>query len=299
MAKRILLAVILGFSMFQSSRACDACGCSISGGGLGMLTAYRNNFVGLGWQALSFHGISLYGNSYKDYFQSFNLTARYHFTNRFKALLIQPYNLNIRYSDEETLSLHGLADTRILGSYTFLRNAKLGKQGELFFELGAGAKLPTGKYDPYIHQTNLPENFNPGNGSWGLVLQPNAVITHKKAGMIISGNYLFNGRSSTGYHFGNQATTQLLFFREITISEFTKLIPNAGWVSESVMEDKYANDKPVKGTGGQGSFVSTALNLKTSDWMFGLSYSHPITGNYSSGEVKAQGRLSAQLFYNF
>ena len=66
-----------------------------------------------------------------------------------------------------------------------------------------------------------------------------------------------------------------------------------------VGEDIYANGNPVPNTGGLGTYLTTGTNLKTGDWLIGLSYLNPIAVNYSSGSVNAGSRVSFQLSYIF
>ena len=299
MAKRITLLALFGLLFWQSSVACDACGCSISGNGMGMLTAFRNNFIGIGWQQTSFHGDPNHGDGAKDYLHTVELSVRYHFTDRLKVLLNQPFRINQRSIEGETRSISGISDTRIVASYTFLNRKKIGKNARIFFELGGGLKLPVGKYDADLHETDLPENFNIGNGSWGYIVQPNLVLNHKNTGLVIGGLYQYFGKTSEGYRFGSQLSTQVLAFHSFKLSEKIKLLPNAGLNAEWITEDRFANEKTVTGTGGQGVFATAGINLKSNNFIMGVAYAQPISQDYSHGEVTAKGRISCQFSYIF
>lgn len=298
MAKRFILLAMFGLWSNFTALACDACGCNIGSNSLGLLTAYKNNFIGLGWQMASFHAIPEHGNANDD-FHIIDLSIRYHLSERMKVLLHQPYRINVRENEGVTDGLNGISDTRILGSYTILKNRKINKNATLFLEMGGGVKLPTGKYDANLHQTNLPENFNLGNGSWGYLAQTNMVFNYKKVGFVFGGNYQHNGRTSSGYQFGHQLTIQSMVFWEHKLTKSIKLIPNAGVFSEWVTNDKYANNNTVTGTGGNGTFASVAVNLQQNDYLLGFSYAHPLAENYSDGEVQAKGRLNVQLSFIF
>jgi len=299
MAKRITLLTIFGMLFWQSATACDACGCSISGNGMGILTAFRSNFIGLSWQRSTFQGLPGHGGGGTDYFHTVELSARYHFTDRWKVLVNQPYRINQRKLEGETDGIQGLSDTRIVASYTILNRKKLGDETSLFFELGGGVKLPTGKYNPDLHETDLPENFNIGNGSWGYILQPNLVLNHKKSGLVFGGLYQYFGKTDNGYRFGSQLSTRLLAFNEVKLSDKITLLPNAGLSAEWIVEDQFFNDKTVTGTGGSGVFANAGINLKSEKFLFGVTYAQPISQSYSHGEVEAKGRIACQFSYIF
>ncbi|MEM1320086.1 MAG: hypothetical protein AAGG75_07490 [Bacteroidota bacterium] len=298
--KRSLLLITLSFLLLPLSQACDACGCSIGGGGIGLMPAYKSNFIGLGWQMARFSGATDFASRLHDDFQVLELSARYHLNARLKLLFFQPYRINTRHFIEgSTRSIQGLSDPRIMASYTLFRDVALGEQSSLFFELGAGLKLPVGKYDPNIHANDLPENFNIGNGSLGYLLQSNLVITIQKAGIVLATNYQHNSKSRSDYQFGHQLNNQLILFWEQSLGENLQLIPNAGLQAEWIGTDHYANGMEVHGTGGKGLFANAGINLKNDTWLFGISYSQPLHSNYSNGEVSAEGRLSCQLSYLF
>lgn len=299
MERRLFVLSVLLVFLFQQTWACDACGCSVNGGGIGLMSAYRYNYIGLQWHHAGFEATPGHGQGAQDGFHTFELAVRYHLSNRFNVLLNQPFNWNIREVEGIKHHIHGISDTRVFANYTLLQNAKIGKEAKLYWEAGAGLKIPLGEFDPNIHDKDLPENFNAGNGSWGYLFQSNMVLNRKKSGMVWTANYQHNGSTNEGYTFGNQFSSQLLFFHEIKIKEALKITPNAGLYSEWVTGDKFANDNAVTGTGGKGLFISTGLQLKKDNWLAGISYAQPIRQNYSHDEVDALGRFSCQVFYIF
>jgi hypothetical protein len=195
--------------------------------------------------------------------------------------------------------MSGLSDVRVLGSYTIFGNREVGDNSTIFLEVGAGMKLPTGRYDANIHDSNLPENFNLGNGSFGYIFQPNFVWKYKKNGLVFNGNYTYNQSSESGYHFGSQISSQILLFREFSLTSSLKLIPNIGTQYERIGVDTYNNGNSVHGTGGEGIFGAGGLTVRYKSLRASFTYSEPLQEDYSQGEVEAQRRLSAQLTFNF
>ena len=294
----IVLSVMLVFSL-QEGYSCDACGCSINGGGVGLLASYKSNFVGISWSNTKFIGVQGHGSGGTDIFNNIELSVRYHFSARFKMQLNQPYRFNTRKVGESTNGVQGISDTRIVGSYTLLKNLQIGESAKLFFELGAGVKLPTGAYDKDLRDSNLPENFNIGNGSWGYLFQPNILLSRKSAGLVINGNFQYNKATKDGYKFGNQFSSQLLFFWDKLLDNGFSIVPNSGVYFEKITSDRYAYGAKTPGTGGKGLFLSTGLNLKHQNWNLGFSYVLPMDQSYSDGSVDAKGRMNCQISYIF
>ena len=299
MIKKFLLFIVFGIMASPIAMACDACGCSVGGSGMGLLTAYKNNYVGIGWQWSSFTASSEYESNTKDNFHILQLSARYYIVDKFKVQLSLPFRFNIRQSLGEKTSLNGISDARLLGSYILLQDTKVGNKSRLFIELGAGIKFPTGKYDAHIHDKNLPENFNMGNGSFGFIVEPNLVFTFGKTGLVLGGSYTHHAKSRSKYRFGHQLQSQLIVFFEKNVSPAVKIVPNVGVKTEWITQDVHANGKAVHATGGTGAFASVALNLKGKAWLAGVSYAHPFLGKYSDGEVDVGGRVACQVSYIF
>lgn len=290
--------MLLVFSL-QTSKACDACGCSISGGGIGLLSAYRYNYIGLQWYRSAFATIPGHGQGADDSFNTFELSFRYHLSDRLKVLINQPFEVNTREVEGQSRSLQGLSDTRIVVNYTLFKDVPIGKKAKLYAEIGTGLKLPFGKFDPDIHDTDLPENFNIGNGSLGYLFQSDLILSINKSGIVWSTNIQINDQTERGYSFGNQLSSQGLVFHEIQIKEKWSIIPNTGLYAEWLSSDQYANKNTVEGTGGNGVFFTTGLNVKRNKWVLGMTVSLPVSQNYSNKEVEAGNRFSCQTTYIF
>lgn len=278
--------------------ACDACGCSIAGQGIGLMTNLRTNISGVRYYYNPFHASPNEGST-QDHFHVFEAFIRYQVNTRLKLTLTQPYRNNIRQDDgAETLQQNGFSDTRLVGSYALL-DKWVGKDSRLYWEMGGGLKFPIGKYDADILDSDLPDNFNVGNGSWGFLFQSSAVYSFNQFGISLNTSAQLNAETDAGYHFGNQLSSSLMLFAEKTFSEKGRLIPFAGLNVEAATKDRHANSRKVHGTGGQGLYANVGLNIGLANWQVGASYAKPLTQNYSDGEVLADGRFSIEMNYFF
>ena len=299
MKQILLLAVFISISI--GVLACDVCGAGATTATGGLMPFYHKNYLRAGWFHTPFETVNEYGNNTKDYFHTTEISLRYHFSERWKINVHQPLSFNFRQSElEREQKLSGLGDTRINAFYTLLNRKEISEKSTLSGEVGVGAILPIGKFDPDIHRENLPENFNPGNGTWGSFLQTNWVWQFEKTGLSSAASIRLNAKSSDGYQYGNQTSTNLLFFTRQKVGGSLLLMPFAGIYYENISTDKYFNSQlKVEGTGGEGAFIQAGLNIVKNEWILGANFSQPISHNYSQNEVIPKTRFSIDLTYFF
>lgn len=284
----------------EKARACDACGCSVNGIGVGLMATYRQNYIGFQYQYSPFQSMLEHGQGSKDYFHSVELAVRFSVLKRLNLQLYQPYRLNIRHSEDGNARLSGLGDTRFLANYTFFNERIVGGKLRLFVEAGVGLKAPTGHFNPDLHdQRNLPENFNPGNGSWAGLVQANIVLNRNSGGLLLTTNYQHNRPTSNGYRFGHQWSGQALVFNQFKINEKISVTPFGGSSVEKTFQDMKADGKYAASTGGHGVWMALGTNLRFDDWLVGITYAEPISQHISNAEVEAKGRLTVQFSHIF
>ncbi len=298
MKKIILILILLWTIVCPTAEACDACGISSNNIGAGLLTNYRSNFLGFSWQQSVFTNANSEDNELKDDFQVVTLSARYHFTDRWKINLRLPYKHNVRTLNNSTTKIHGLSDISVLGNYTLINGKSLFKKSMLYLEIGGGLKIPNGKYNSTITDRELPENFNIGNGSLGFIGNTNLVITKNQGGVVWRNSYQHNLKSNSGYRFGSQVNSQLLFFIEKKIKKIN-VVPNMGISGEWTSADQFANGNSAHGTGGKGAYIAGGLQVKFKTWLIGSTYQLPFVQQYADGEVMSKGQLSCRLSFLF
>ena len=298
MVKKAICLVLLALSIVNAN-ACDVCGCSVNGFGAGLLSAYRYNVISLRYYQSPFEQILQRGIPTEDVFHQSELNLRYHLSPKFIVSVNQSFQWNRRVGPGNDAFISGLGDTRLRASYVFLDNILLGESSSLYWELGTGIKLPSGKYDPNIYRDDLPENFNIGNGSWGYLFQSSLLLHYYKFGLVANGSYQSNQATKDGYDFGDQFSLSMILFRRFSLSEKWELVPFGGGFHERIQKDELYNDKNAHGTGGRGYFFSTGMNIKYDAWLIGASYFNPFNQAYAEGEMRAKSRFSLELTYTF
>lgn len=279
--------------------ACDACGCSIMGQPAGLLSEYRKSFLSLGWSRSGFTAAPGVGEGSVDMFHTIDLTFRYFITDRLSTGLYQPFRINTRSIGQSQQTINGLADTRLNLNYTFFKQDDATRPWEIYLDIGAGFILPTGKYDAHLHDQELPENFNPGSGSFGASILQTSSVSYKSVGMVMKNSWTQFAETSSGYRFGSQWSGSLLVFLDLPVDSVASVLPMAGIQVESVTSDVYANGTEVHGTGGNGVFFTTGCQVKIKKWLCTFQYALPVSANYSGGEVTAGNRISVQFTHLF
>lgn len=294
MGKTLLVLVLAALTQYLY--ACEACGCS-STMGFDLSYNFRSNSISVIYSRNAFESNLGRAVELKDQFNTMSFNGRYYVSDKIALLAVIPYHSNQRTDIESKQSVSGIGDARFLASYKLIDSNK--KSRKIYFDAGLGVKLPTGRYDAKIHDTNLPENFNIGNGSVGLLGQFNFLYTLSTWTIGLSNVYAYHLESSSGYLFGNQNISQINFSRRIGLSKTVQLIPTLGLLSEVILKDTYANGIEVNHSGGQGLFGNMNVGVRIKNFYFGASYSPSLTSNYSADEVIANSRMAMQLNYFF
>ena len=299
MHRTILIVLAVIGLLVQESSGCDVCSGFVNSGGIGLVANYQNNLVGTRWSATSFRSNTDHEANIQDHFSALDVFFQYRLNTKLRLTFFQLYKWNSRTEVDGSINtVDGLTDSRIWAHYIAI-DRPLGEVSNLFWDIGLGLKFPFGKYDPDIHERNLPENFNISNGSWGYLFQTNVVYIFNNWGLSSTTMAQLNSTSTSGYQFGHQLSTAALLFYRITAGQQLQVVPYAGWYFENVTTDRYANGKDVPGTGGNGHYAQAGLQLNFDNWQVGGSYAEPLTQSYSDAEIIAQGRYSIELTYSF
>lgn len=280
------------------TQACDACGCAVGANGSGLLTQLNKNFISLQYGYATFTPNTAFATSNKDQFNTAEISFRYHLTPKLKLQVFQPFHHNDRaLKTNEKLYFNGVGDTRLMASYSWLNLFKEESIFNVYAEASLGLKTPWGKYNAALHDDEMPLNFNPGNGSWGMLLQHRLLLKSKIISFSLTNFYQLNGETRNGYRYGNQVFNQVLAFRVIEFSNRLNVSPYLGIHHEQIAKDVYPNGREDLETGGFGLFIPVGVNVNKGSWTLGANALIPTVSNYSNQIVNTGARFSAQLIY--
>lgn len=296
-----VVAIAMAFPAFLT--ACDACGCGIGGGGFGLLSVYRNNFVGLNYGRLPFRSRLTSGEytGTEDVFHQLELQARYEPLRGVRLDAFLPYNYNSRVSPDGDEALSGLGDARLGAAYILADNRAIGEQGgSWYWELGGLVSLPTGTYDADILDNRfLPDNFNLGRGALGYGGQTALVFSTGRYGLALNARHVRYGKSGRFYRFGSETTVGAQVFGQFSYDPHWKIIPFAGGSFEDTAANTTVDNLPVHGTGGRAWLASVGVNIRYDDLTLGLRASQPINQDFSNGLAEAGLATNLTFLVNF
>lgn len=303
MLKQIIMLVALATLLPISLRACDACGCGIGGGGFGLLSVYRNNYVGLSYGLLPFRS-RLSSGEYtgtEDYFHTVEVQLRYEVFPGWRVDGFFPYRHNVRHSPAGDETLSGPGDARLGIAYVLADNRPLGNNGgSWYWEAGPLLSLPTGAYNNNLLDSRfLPDNFNLGKGAPGYGLQTALVFSTGKYGLALNGRQQRYGKSGPYYRFGTETAAGAQLFGQFSYDPHWKIIPFVGINYQHTAANRTVDDLPVHGTGGQAVMATAGTNVRYDDLTLSLRISQPLRQDYAGGMAEARLGADVQLLFNF
>lgn len=276
---------------------CDACGCSANGGSMGFSSMLNSNFVGIRYIHQSYKSRDgVFNNSpwIDENFNTAQIWARVPVAERIEVMALVPYHFNNREKATGKENIDGLGDITIMGFYT-LFGTKSDSAAVLHkFQLGAGIKAPTGKYDS-ANNGSINPSFQLGTGSWDYTLASEYTVKKDNLGLNATLNYVFKTENEKNYQFGNQFNYAATFFYSAKIDNLD-VVPQLGLAGEKYDENK-DHGEGVPLTAGDILFGKMGVELGLKKFSLGLSTMLPINQNLTGGRVEANYRWSLNLNY--
>lgn len=277
---------------------CDACGCSANGGSMGFSSMLNSNFVGIRYIHQSYKSRDgVFNNSpwIDENFNTAQLWARVPITERIEVMALVPYHFNNREKATGKENIDGLGDITLMGFYTLFGTKSDSATVFHKFQLGAGVKAPTGKYDS-ANNGSINPSFQLGTGSWDYTLASEYTVKKNNLGLNATVNYVFKTENEKNYQFGNQFNYAATLFYSTKIDNLD-IVPQLGLAGEKYDENKdHGEDVPL--TAGDILFGKMGIELGLQKFSLGLSTMLPINQNLTGGRVEANYRWSLNLNYS-
>ncbi|MEI7734446.1 MAG: hypothetical protein WCI49_03220 [Ferruginibacter sp.] len=301
--KKIITAIAVTLICIQSASACEICGCGTGNYYLGLVPGFHHHFFGLRYQFRNFKTVMSDDPSQfsKDYYQSVELWGGINLSKKIQLIGIVPVNYIHQVSDDGIVNKSGLGDIAILMNYKlFDKTATKGKSSinqQLW--IGAGLKLPTGKFnidvaDPMIVTL---ANTQTGTASTDFMLNAMYNVTIKKFGINTNLSYKINSANKDKYSFGNKLSTGLLASYTLP-KKGVNVIPNAGVSYEHTAGNNLQSQK-VALTGGYLSLATAGVELGFKKFTIGANVQLPLAQNYADGQTEAKTKGMAHFTFSF
>jgi hypothetical protein len=289
--KKIVLACFL-FFLLQDSFACDICGCSSGNYFIGPFPLFHKHFFGSRYTFRSFRSAVADDPSQfsKDFYQTIELWGGWNIGKKWQVLGFVPYNFNRQNSDDGLTKSNGLGDITLIVNYNLLNKQSKDKGGNTINQqlwVGAGLKIPTGKFSPDPNDIIPTASNQAGTGSVDYLLNAMYAIHLKNWGLNSSVNYKIN-RKAEGYQFGDRFSSSAFVFRSFN-SGTTVFNPNAGLLFENLQANKLDGAK-VPDSGGNALLAAAGLEIGFNKISVGFNAQLPLSQNFSNGQTTTKVR---------
>jgi hypothetical protein len=296
--KKFLFTLFISL-IFLRSTACEICGCGLGNYYIGILPHFDKRFFGVRYHFNSFQTrLNDEPTQFsKDFYQTIEFWGGLNIGNRFQLLAFVPYNINHQVSDEGTSDLKGLGDAALM--VNFKAFATTNKNVSQQFWLGAGVKLPTGKF---VIDANDPDlaavaNTQLGSGSTDILLNGMYNISISKLGINTTVNYKINTENREEYKFGNKLTAGSFAYYIFPLNRVV-ISPNVGLLYEHTEHSELSGSK-VDLTGGKILQGSIGAEISFSRMAIGLSVQLPVAQNFAENQTKEKVKGVVHVSFAF
>ncbi len=305
--KKVFLIIITAVISVQFTYACDICGCGVGNNYLGIMPEFHKHIFGIRYQnnSLRTHigvgGTSSYLTTTENYTTA-ELWGGWNIAKHVRILGNAPYSFNTKTNATENLSKNGIGDITFTGFYEVLNQRKSLYQKLLVQNLwiGAGIKLPTGKYNPADKDNNMQSAnlFQLGTGSTDFLASLMYDVRLQDAGINIAANYKINGTNMHEYQYGNKFSTIFQAYYKIRIAKAVTLVPNIGCQFEQAQKD---TDHALQADISGGKLLLGTIGLETTfkNMAIGTNWQTPLSQNLANGFVKANNRVMVHIAWMF
>lgn len=303
-----MLITLLCICTFTAVRACDICGCGVGSYYLGLLPEFNKRFAGMRYQhkTISTH-LGPNGEptpiSADETYQSAELWGGVNFGKKFRVLAFIPYNFNEKVAQTGNGNKNGLGDIALMGYYGLADHRTSVGQKFLVQTLwvGAGVKLPTGKYEPSerLAVSESPNNFQLGTASTDFTLNATYDIRLQDLGLNVNLNYKMNTENKHNYRYGNKFTSNVLLYHKFRIAKLFTIAPNIGMLYETA--DKDLDDKKfeVATSGGYSLSALGGMEFSFNRVSLGANYQNVRSQDLAGGRAVAGNRLMIHTSFAF
>jgi hypothetical protein len=296
---RQICGLLLCSFLLQTAQACDVCGCAPVGNTLNFLPEFQKHFVGIRYQFQGFRSLP-----HEDHAHDLPTTERFNTLQAYGRLVIHqrlhllafvPYRINQRNTETDALHLNGLGDISFQLQYLILNNYGSGSTLQNALQLGAGLKLPSGKFDALDKGLMIHNNMQLGSGSVDFSANVIHTLRMKAWGLNTSCMYNRPGENVYQFRFGHQLNVNTRAFYLFTFKEMT-LMPQLGCMYDLAGADYLKNESHTH-TGGQQWSLHAGADCYFKSYALGFQATRAIKENLAEGHITSLTRFQFNLIY--
>ena len=278
--------------------ACDICGCGAGNSYIGILPDFTSHIFGIRYRynTLRTHigadGMATYLTATERYHTA-EAWAGWNLSSRLRLMATIPYSFDERVHQGVTQSKNGLGDISLSGYYEVLHAKKTTAHALLVQTLwvGAGIKLPTGRYNPVdkLNSNEAANLFQLGTGSTDFTVNAMYDLRRQDAGINLTGAYKINSTNKEGYSYGNKYNLSMQLYYKFRVKEKMTIAPNAGVMYENAAKD-IDNRFEADISGGHLLMGTIGAELAFKHFAVGANWQRPLQQQLANGIIKAGNR---------
>ncbi|MGN6436488.1 MAG: transporter [Agriterribacter sp.] len=304
--KRIII-LLISIASFESAWACDICGCGVGSYYVGILPEFSKKIIGVRYRynSLVTHlgagGSTSYLTTDETY-RTAELWGGWTIGKKLRLMAYVPVSFNEKFNQGITTRKTGLGDVGVQGFYQVFDSRSTTEANKMLVHslwVGAGVKVPTGKYEaPEKNGMETANIFQLGTGSVDFTLNAMYDLRLQDAGINTMVSYKMNTVNGDEYRYGNKFSSSVQAYYKFRIMNKLTLAPNAGLLFESAkkdMDDGYRVDV----SGGHMLLGSFGAEITFKNIAIGGNYQVPASQNLAGGFVKANNRAMMHVAFVF
>ena len=213
---------------------------------------------------------------------------------KFKTMIIVPYHFLERISSNSHFENNGIGDISLIGLYQIVSSNESSKINHQPY-LGAGVKLPTGKFDQ--SSMSLNPGLQLGTGSTDYVFLSEYLLSYKKFSVQNLLNYQYKTENKNRFQFGQHYNLNMNFMYNLEINQI-KLVPQMGYSLEYNSENIDFGVVQPNSTSVLHLW-RIGLMMKYNEWTLSLQYFRPMSQQMFNDKVELINRFGIGFHYNF
>jgi hypothetical protein len=301
-----LYIIVLSF-MSRDLYACDAGGCGASTALNGAMPDFENRVLGFRYRYSNMQ-THLGPNQQATYLTKKERYAileawfSWNFGKRLSIMGSIPYTLMQQKDALGTSNQSGLGDIVLQGFYkvgALSQELSLQKSLRHNIWIGAGIKLPTGKYHPNAERMTADANYYQlGTGSTDFLFSALYDGQLDSWGLNISLTYKMNTTNKDGYWYGHRGNMSASLYYQLRMAEGISIVPSVG-----ALWDVYGSDLdaglPVHASGGRTLFGNIGARIRLLRLQGAAFYQPIMHSNMAAGTAQPADKWVIQLGWTF